>query len=262
MIRENIYTEHLDIGIGVVIHPSAVIRGLNGLARHIRIGDHTYIGADVQIICDEFSIGDYSKIHHHTNIHGYQACSIGHNAWIGQYVIIDSIGKTSIGNNCCIGASSHLWSHIKFGDTLEGCRFNASRSLQIGNDVWIAGHCTITPIHAADKSMVLAGSVVTSDLEYNTVYAGQPAKSISGKIGNQFDCISMEEKIKRLQALVDAWGGPIDKIKIIDNSFDYNMDDDLVYLNIADRTYTKKHLEYEISLMKYLLPEKAKFTPM
>lgn len=262
MLKDNIHAEHIEIGIGVTIHPSAVIRGLNGLANRISIGDHTYIGADVQIICDDFKIGDYSKIHHHTNIYGYQPCSIGHNAWIGQYVIIDSIGKTEIGNNCGIGAASHLWSHVKFGDTLNGCRFNSHKPLIIGNDVWITGHCTISPITAADKSMVLAGSVVTEDLAYNNIYAGQPAKSISHKIGYQFIEPTIDAKRLRMEELIEIWGGNKNKIKITEYEDEMSFNDDVSYFNINNRTYTKKNNVEEISFMKFLLPEKAKFIPL
>ncbi len=120
---KNILTENLTLGNNLHIESTASTRGLNGLAKNIKIGDNVYIGHNVQIICDDFSIGDYSKIQHNCNIHGYKPCSIGHNAWIGQFLIIDSMGGAKIGNNCGIGAHSQLWSHIKFGNTLEGRKF-------------------------------------------------------------------------------------------------------------------------------------------
>ena len=129
---KNINVENLQIGTNTFIDSSASIRGIDGKAKNIIIGDNVYIGANVQIICDNFSIGDYSKIQHNTNIHGYKPCKIGHNAWIGQYTIIDSIGGTKIGDNCGIGAHSQIWSHIKFGDTLEGCRFLSEKEMSIG----------------------------------------------------------------------------------------------------------------------------------
>jgi acetyltransferase-like isoleucine patch superfamily enzyme len=96
----NVDAINIEIGEGTVIEKSAVIRGVSGSASRIKIGDNCYIGKNVQIICDDFELGDYSKIHHDTNVHGYKPCKIGHNAWIGQYSIIDSIGGTTIGNNC------------------------------------------------------------------------------------------------------------------------------------------------------------------
>lgn len=180
-MNSNVEAVDLYIGQGALVHPSAIIRGFSGKANKIYIGDQAYIGADVQIICDDFHIGDYSKIHHHTNVHGYNPCKIGHNAWIGQYSIIDCTGGVEIGNNCGIGAHSQLWSHIKYGDTLEGCRFLSERSLTVGHDVWFVGHCVVSPITAEDKSMAMVGSVVTKDMKFNQIYAGTPAVSISQK---------------------------------------------------------------------------------
>ena len=87
----NIQAEEFSIGLGTIIEPTAVIRGLQGKAKKIHLGDHCYIGHHVQIICDDFSLGDYSKIQHNTNIHGYLPCHIGHNLWMGQYSIVDSL---------------------------------------------------------------------------------------------------------------------------------------------------------------------------
>jgi len=257
----NIHADELILGEGVIIESSAVIRGLNGNAKRIVIGDHTYIGNDVQIICDDFEIGDYCKIHHHTNIHGYKPCKIGHNAWIGQYCIIDSIGGTTIGNNCGIGAHSQLWSHIKYGDTLEGCRFLSDSPLQVGNDVWFVGHCIVSPIKAEDKSMALVGSVVTRDMEYNSVYAGSPAKNISDKVGNQFFQKTIEEKSEKMLEYLNIFDPDLYNIKIVEGVEEFNFEDDISYFDVITRQYTKKSTSSEIRFMKYLLPEKAKFTP-
>ena len=40
----------------------------------------------------------------------------------------NEIGGMNIGNNCGIGAHSQLWSHIKYGDMLEGCRFLSEKA--------------------------------------------------------------------------------------------------------------------------------------
>lgn len=257
----NIIAEEIVIGRNVVIDPTAKITGVKGKARRIIIGDNTFIGADVQIICDDFSIGDYGKIHHHTNIHGYKPCSIGHNAWIGQYCIIDSIGGTTIGNNCGIGAHSQLWSHIKFGDTLEGCRFLSESPLVIGNDVWFVGHCIVSPIRAADKSMALAGSVITQDMEYNTVYGGTPARSLSGRIGFQFDETSLDEKLNKMRRFLQDWNGDSSSLAVIEDDKDRVDPATTTYFNVRNRTYNKRSTAEEISFMHFLLPEKAKFIP-
>jgi acetyltransferase-like isoleucine patch superfamily enzyme len=263
MINNNIQAEEIYIGKNSIIEPSAKIRGINGKSKKIIIGDNCYIGENVQIICDDFSIGDYSKIQHDTNIHGYLPCHIGHNAWIGQYSIIDSIGGTTIGNNCGIGAHSQLWSHIKYGDTLEGCRFLMEKPLTIGNDVWFVGHCIVSPIIAEDKSMAMVGSVVTKDMKFNEIYAGSPAKSISDKIGFQFNEVSIQDKLVTMNLYLKEWNNKLNSIKIVSDisEIDFN-DKEVSYFNVSNRTYSKRGSLDEISFMKFLLPARGKFTPV
>ena len=262
-MTHNIQTDELDIGKNTIIEPSVKISGINGKAKKIVLGDNCYIGGNVQIICDDFSLGDYSKIHHNTTVHGYLPCHIGHNAWIGQFTIIDSIGGVTIGNNCGIGAHSQLWSHIKYGDTLEGCRFLSEKPMQIGNDVWLVGHCIVSPIVAQDKSMAMAGAVITKDMNFNEIYAGAPAASISDKIGFQFIEKSIEEKFAKMNAYLNQWNANSEKIKIVKSPNEIDFDNvEITYFNVADRTYTKKGTVEEISFMNFLLPAKAKFVPL
>jgi len=257
---KNIRSNRLHLGKNVVIHPTAEISGIQGDAEDIYIGDNVYIGERVRIICDNFHIGDYSKIHHDSNVHGYKPCRIGHNAWIGQFCIIDSIGGTTLGDNCGVGAHSQLWSHIKYGDTLEGCRFLTDRPLQIGNDVWFVGHCIVSPVTAHDRSMAMVGSVVTKDMNYNEIYAGSPAKSISEKIGFQFEETTVEKKRTRMIALLKEFGDHR-LLKIVEDDADVNFNDEISYFNVKTRKYKKTLSQAEVDFMHFLLPAKAKFTP-
>lgn len=164
--------------------------------RGVEIGYGSFIGDNVYIDVPYLSIGEYTTVHRGVTIHGYQNCQIGHNCWIGQYAIIDSIGGTTVGNNVGIGAHSQLWSHIKFGDKLEGCLWNSDKKLIVENDVWFVGHCIVSPIHAREKSMLMVGGVITKDMEANHVYAGVPAKDVTLTLGKQFKTIEIDEKKK------------------------------------------------------------------
>ena len=258
--NENIIAEEIHVGINSFIHPSAKITGPDGgPAQKIAIGDNCYIGEGVQIRCPDFSLGDYGTIHHQTSVHGYKPCTIGHNAWIGQFCIIDSIGGTTIGDNCGIGAHSQIWSHIKFGDTLEGCRFLSEKPMLIGKDVWFVGHCIVSPIVAEDRSMAMVGSVITKDMKSNTIYAGSPSVEISSKIGPQFVSKSISEKTNGLQHILEEFGGGR-SIRIVADTAEVK-DDGNTYFVVSTRTYTKRSTEEEIAFMKYLLPARAKFTP-
>jgi len=259
----NIKADEIILGKNVIISPKAIIRGVDGNAKKIIIGDNTYIGDNVQIILDEFEIGDYCKIHHHTNLHGYKPMKIGHNAWVGQYTIIDSIGGVSIGDNCGVGAHSQLWSHIKYGDPLQGCNYNMSSPLIVEDDVWFVGHCIVSPIIAHDRSMAMVGSVVTKDMEFNQIYAGSPAKSISDKVGFQFEPVPVEVKKQKMEQYLQEWNPEITSLKIVTSREEMILEDvDFTYFNVADRTYTKRGTDKEVSFMKFLLPARAKFVPL
>ena len=251
----NICADEVSIGKNTFISPTAIIRGLNGNSKKIVIGDNTYIGDNVQIIIDDLEIGDYCKVHHHTNFHGYKPLKIGHNAWIGQGTIIDSIGGTTIGNNCGIGAYSQLWSHIKYGDPLEGCNYLNEAPLNVGNDVWFVGHCVVSPINAADRSMALVGSVVTKDMEENKIYAGTPAKDITGKMQPQFKKMSIDDKWLIVNSLSVPNG-----VKFIEDDSEI-IDNNISYFNLNNRTYTKRLTDLEVEFMKYLQSKMIKFTP-
>lgn len=238
------------IGKNTYVSPSAILEGKN-----IKIGDGCYIGDHVQILVDDFELGDYCKIHNKSTLHGYKPMKIGHNAWVGQGTIIDSIGGTTIGNNCGIGAYSQLWSHIRYGDPLEGCNYESEKPLNIGNDVWFVGHCIISPVNVEDKAMALVGSVITKDMRYNRIYGGSPAKDLTGKIRPQFSEIGIENKRK----IINQFSIP-KSIKIIEGD-DEIVEMDVSYFNICSRKYTKRGTEEEYNFMKLLQSKLIKFVP-
>jgi len=179
--------------------------------------------------------------------------------------LIDSIGGLNAGANLGVGAHSQLWSHIKFGDTLEGCRFKSEKRMIIGTDVWFVGHCIVSPIIASNKSMALVGSVIIKDMEENHVYAGVPAIDITKKIGPQFRKVNISEKKRRLDILLKQFCNIYNMNRtdyIIIDCDDEIKNDDKIYINIKERTYTKKNLKKDIMLMRFFLPEKVKLTPM
>ena len=52
--------------------------------------------------------------------------------------------------------------------------------VNIGNDVWVGGNCTILPgVTIGSNVVIAAGAVVTKDVPDNCVVGGIPAKVIS-----------------------------------------------------------------------------------
>ena len=236
--------------------------------KKIKIGFGTFLGDNLYIDLPELEIGNYCRIHNNGVIHGYQPCKIGHNCWIGQNTIIDSIGGTTIGNNVGIGAFSQLWSHIKFGDMLDGCRWNIHSPLIVDDDVWFVGHCIVSPIHAKRRSMLLIGSVATKDMEENHVYAGSPAKDITDKIGPQFSPVAYEQKIKKFNELYQEFLKTnhltIDDFRatVVDDLNGKESTESETFFNLFDRTYQPSYSELEYLFFKFILYDRAKFIPI
>ncbi len=262
--RDFIKAKEVILGINIDIGEGTIISGINKEADRVVIGDNVFIDKNCVILVPEFEIGDYSTIYKNCRISGYKPCRIGHNFWMDQNCILNSTDNLIIGNNVGIGAYSQLWTHIRFGDILEGCRFNSTKEMIIEDDVWFVGHCIVSPIIARKKSMALVGSVVTKNMEENHIYAGCPAIDITDKIGRPFIERTIEEKFKMMNEKVEQFfeeNPTFDKnsVKIVADYPD-QLDEGLIYFNISERTYTKKRTELEIKLMKYLLPL-YKFTP-
>jgi acetyltransferase-like isoleucine patch superfamily enzyme len=227
------------------------------------IGDGVLIKDNVVIEGPEVSIGDYTVIGKGVEISGKSTCKIGMSSWLGQGSLIDASGVVEIGNGVGIANACQLWTHMRFGDTLQGCRFDWRKSARIDDDVYIGGNVLIGPIHAAKKSAALLGSVVTKDLAENRVYAGVPAIDVTERTGPHFEEVPTEEKLRRMLSELakfrerDREG---DAIQIV-RDWPATMYPDVSYFNVATRQYTKRLTDVEIRFMLFLLTP-IKFYPL
>lgn len=246
--------DRVTVGENVVLGPRC---------REINIGFGCFFGRDIYIDVDHLSIGDYTTIHHGSIIHGVNT-SIGHNCWFGHYTIIDSLGgDTRIGNNVGVGAHSQLWSHMKFGDTLNGCRWNSSSRLYVDDDVWLVGHTVVGPIHAKKRSMLMTGGVAVKDMDENNIYAGSPAKNVSDLLGYQFEDVPYDEKLVRFSALRAEFcqreGVDEANFPVVD---EYSDQSRVTQFQLKDRTYRPTRSAVEYKFIKSMLYEKAKWLPV
>jgi len=261
-LRNRIVAKEVVLGKGVVIEHGTTISGNGRPAERVVLGDHVYIGENCKIRTPVLEIGDYTQVHSHALIYGIAPMRVGHNGWFGQNTILNGTATLTIGDNCGVGAYSQLWTHIAYGDVMEGCRFHSAKPMVIGKDVWFVGHCIVSPIHAGDRSMAMVGSVVTRDMEENRVYAGCPAKDVTDKVGPQFRVASIDEKVAYLstrleefRALPEWKSGEIG----IAAAGQVIVPGETLF-DVADRTYNKRLTETEVAFMRFLLPD-AKFTP-
>lgn len=109
-----------------------------------------------------------------SNIH------IGENFYANVGVTILDCGRVNIGNNVLIGPNVGIYP-VGHPENVEdrNAWLEYSRTITIGNNVWIGGHAVLTPgVTIGDNTIIGAGSVVTHDIPSNVVAAGNPCRVI------------------------------------------------------------------------------------
>ncbi len=123
--------------------------------------------------------GEGSNIHDMSYVYG--DVSIGKNAWIGMYTMLDGSGaKLSIGDYCTIGVGVHIYTHSSVNWALTGGKAKfESAPVKIGNFCFIAPKSMITMgVEIGERSVIGAKSLVKSDIPPNSVAFGSPAKVV------------------------------------------------------------------------------------
>ncbi|MCP3903388.1 MAG: hypothetical protein GY715_07105 [Planctomycetes bacterium] len=255
-------SDDVEIGANVTFGRNVVFT-----SPRVRIGDNVHIRDNVRVESSEFTIGDFGTIYDSCFFPGPGRLTIGHNFWLGTGSIVDSAGTTTIGDNVGVGAHSQLWSHIRFGDVSYGCRFHGSRPLTIDDDVWLVGQTLVSPVHIGARSLAMLGSVVTRDMEPDRVYAGVPARDVTERFGAPYTVRPIAERaafvVERLDDLHCAGrlDGMRDRIRVVTSaSAGADAPEDVLVLNVADRTYRKRGTAIEHRVLRSLLPD-CKFVP-
>lgn len=114
-----------------------------------------------------------------THVYGL---SVGRNFNINTGAHIDARGGVTIGDHVAIGpnavivSSNHTWKDPQRPFLLQG---HTPGPVHIGDQVWIGANATVLAgVTIADRTIVAAGAVVTSDTQPDTIVAGVPARPI------------------------------------------------------------------------------------
>lgn len=247
------YASEFEVGYGVAMDPAIQIGAPDKPLSKFIVGDHSRLFAG-QILSNSFVCGDYVTIHQGVWCYGRQDVVIGHNSWFGMRCTIDAEGGFRVGNGFGAGQDTHLWSHIRHGDVLQGSKYLSFSPFIADDDVWFVGRCTSSPGHHQAWSVALTESNIVKPMESNHVYGGNPAVDLTDKIGAPYDFPDRRTKqiwfARRYEAFRDTLGADEqDQLRTIASTF-----------NVELRTYVKTNLQLEIAFMRHLLPE-AKFVP-
>lgn len=105
---------------------------------------------------------------------------IGHNSWVGDDVVLYSLGEINIGNNVCISQKSYLCT----GSHDYTCEDFAifSKKIVIEDYCWIATDVYIAPGVTVGKGAVIgARSSVFKDVPSNKICMGSPLKIVKDR---------------------------------------------------------------------------------
>ena len=113
----------------------------------------------------------------------YANCGLS-NVHVGKNVVINfnanlvDDGEIFIGDDCMIGPNCNIVTSVHpVSPKLRKHKLQFNKPVHIGNNVWLGAGVTVLPgIKIGDNSIVGAGSVVTHDVEPNTIVAGVPAR--------------------------------------------------------------------------------------
>lgn len=103
--------------------------------------------------------------------------SIGNYSWIGDDVVLYSLGNITIGENTVISQRSYICTGTHDYNSHDFRIY--AEDIDVGSKCWLATDVYIAPgITIEDGVVVGARSSVFSNLEAQKIYVGSPAKSI------------------------------------------------------------------------------------
>ncbi|MDB5018000.1 MAG: lacA 1 [Mucilaginibacter sp.] len=125
-------------------------------------------------------VGKKVNIKPRVNLHMPWKLEIGDYSWIGEEVFILNFESVKIGENVCISQRAFLCGgNHDYTDPAFKYR-NGPITIQSGT--WVGAGCFIGPgVTIGVDCVVAAGSVVTKDLNSNSIYKGNPAEKIKSR---------------------------------------------------------------------------------
>jgi acetyltransferase-like isoleucine patch superfamily enzyme len=149
-----------------------VSRWLRGLRRRLRF----------RILSSQLRrLGRGCQIADKVMITGHDCVSIGEDAYINEYVILQSCegAEITIGSRVVLSYGVMILTGNLDHAALSNVHRHSVAPVHIGDDVWIGSRSVVLPgVRIMDGAIVAAGSVVTRDVEAGAVVGGAPARPL------------------------------------------------------------------------------------
>jgi acetyltransferase-like isoleucine patch superfamily enzyme len=192
--------ERVEIGDHTSIGFLTIIRG-----KEICLGSHVQIGSMTFLDTPYIEIGEDTKINEQVFVGGLQYPDsrfvVGRNCQIMQLSFINPARSIVIGDDSGIGGHCLIFGHSSFHNQLEGYAVDFA-PIEIGSRVGLAWRVFVLPgTRIGDGTMVGANSVVSGTLPPNSMAVGYPAR-IVGKSPVFPKTVSDEEKVTMFRDIV------------------------------------------------------------
>ncbi|MCK5075181.1 MAG: hypothetical protein KAR38_02345 [Calditrichia bacterium] len=179
--KRAVISKDLVCGISCVIGDNVTLGPKVNLGNCVKIGGSSFV--------EKAEIGDNSCVEGRVVFtgHGKGYIKIGKETYIGIYNVLDWSNEIIIGDYVHIsGPSTGIWTHSSAKMCINGIplkdkyeKFRPTAPVNIENNVWIGGNCTVYPgIKIGHHSIVAPNSAVTKHVEPYTMVGGVPAKII------------------------------------------------------------------------------------
>ncbi len=193
--------ERVEVGDHSSIGFLTIIRG-----SEIRLGSHVQIGSMTFLDTPFIDIGEDTKINEQVFVGGLQTPEsrfvVGRNCQILQMTFINPARSIVIGDDSGIGGHCLIFGHSSFHNQFEGYAVDFA-PIEIGNRVGLAWRVFVLPgTKIGDGAMVGANSVVSGTIPPNSMAVGYPAR-IVGKPPVFPREVSPEEKVTMFRNITE-----------------------------------------------------------
>lgn len=179
---------NVDISRYVIVGKNCKIANNSRLTKTVDLGKNVKIGEYSRL--SRISIGSFSVVESGVKVAGTNngKIKLGKHCYIGVNNVLDTSDNITIGNYVHIaGPSTALWCHTSAKMCLNNIpindkgrdEFRPTASIDIGDNVYIGGNCTIYPgISIGHHSIVAPNSAVTKSFPPYSMVGGVPAVKI------------------------------------------------------------------------------------